>query len=154
MDIALEKLSILDERYISPIPVEGYADDIVLLSLLENVMMSMVQKLKYNIKDNQLHVRSDKCAIFYERRSGNRWFKAKKDVPPSIEFNDELVKSVQSVEELFQILNSLHDTKYPHDQRGLYLSKIEAIQYIYKKARVLQRVYLQVLQSRSTICFW
>ena len=54
-------------------------------------MMSMVQKLKDNIKNNQLHVRPDKCAVFYERRSGNRWFKAKKDVPPSTEFNDELV---------------------------------------------------------------
>ena len=43
-------------------------------------MMSVVQKLKDNIKNNQLHVRSNKCAIFYERRSGNRWFKAKKDV--------------------------------------------------------------------------
>ena len=55
------------------------------------------------------------------------------------------------VGELSKILDSLHDTRFPHDQRGLYLSKIEAIQYIYKKARVLQRVYLQVLQSRSTI---
>ena len=35
MDVALDKLSILDERYISPIPVVGYADDIVLISLLE-----------------------------------------------------------------------------------------------------------------------
>ena len=81
MDVALDKLSILDERYISPIPVGGYADDIVLISLLENVMMSMVQKIKDNAKDNHLHVRSDKCAIFYERRSGKVWFKAKKDVP-------------------------------------------------------------------------
>ena len=95
MDVALDKLSILDERYISPIPVAGYVDDIVLISLFENVMMSMVQKLKDNIKNNQLHVRSDKCAIFYERRSGNRWFKAKKDVPPSIEFNDELIPVLQ-----------------------------------------------------------
>ena len=73
----------------------GYADDIVLISLLENVMMSMVQKLKVNVKNNQLHVRSDKCAIFYEHESGNRWFKAKKDVPLSIEFNDKLVPVLQ-----------------------------------------------------------
>ena len=57
--------------------------------------MSVVQKLKNNIKNNQLHVRSDKCAIFYEHRSGNRWFKAKKDIPPSIEFNDELIPVLQ-----------------------------------------------------------
>ena len=95
MDVASDKLSILDKHYISPIPVGGYADDIVLISLLENVMMSVVQKLKDNIKDNQLHVRFDKCAVFYECRSGNRWFKAKKDVPPSIEFNGELVPVLQ-----------------------------------------------------------
>ena len=95
MDIALDKLSILDEHYISPILVAGYVADILLISLLENIMMSMVEKLKDNIRNNQLHVRSDKCAIFYECRSGNRWFKAKKDVPPSIEFNDELVPVLQ-----------------------------------------------------------
>ena len=94
-DVALDKLSILDKRYMSPIPVAAYADDILLINLLETVMMSMVQKLKDNIKNNQLHVRSDKCTIFYERRSGNRWFKAKKDVALSIEFNDELVPALQ-----------------------------------------------------------
>ena len=35
-------------------------------------MMSMVQKLKG--KNNQLHVRSDKCAIVYEHRSGNHTY--------------------------------------------------------------------------------
>ena len=80
MDVALDKLSILDKRYISLIPVVGYADDIVLIKLLENVM-SLVQKLKDSLKNNQLHVRSNKCAIFYVRRSGNRWFRAKEDVP-------------------------------------------------------------------------
>ena len=81
MDIALDKLSILGERYISPILVWGYADDIVLRSLLEKIMMSVVQKLKDDIKDNHLYVRSDKCAIFYECRSGNRLFKVKRRTP-------------------------------------------------------------------------
>ena len=32
--------------------------------------------------------------------------------------------------------------------------KLKIYNIFTKKARVLQRVYLQVLQSRSTICFW
>ena len=53
------------------------------------------------------------------------------------------------VEELFQILNSLHDTKFPHDQRGLYLSKIEAIQYIYKKSESITTSVLTSVLTKS-----
>ena len=55
--------------------------------------------------------------------------------------DDAKYSNLDSVGELSKILDSLHDTRFPHDQKGLYLSEIEAIQYIYKKARVLQRVY-------------
>ena len=39
-------------------------------------MKGMVEKLKSNIVESGLSIRSDKCAAFYERSSGNRWYKA------------------------------------------------------------------------------
>ena len=44
------------------------------------------------IHDTGLDIRSDKCGIFYERRSGNRWYKAKSDRLSIIKFNYENVK--------------------------------------------------------------
>ena len=39
-----------------------------------------------------LKIRPDKCAIFYDPRSGNLWYKAKGDTPPKIKIRRELVK--------------------------------------------------------------
>ena len=52
----------------------------------------MIRTLKEEIQDNGLVIRLDKCGVFYERHSGNRWYKAKPDRLPTIEFNNENVK--------------------------------------------------------------
>ena len=39
-----------------------------------------------------LVIRPEKCAAFYERRSGNRWYKAKSDCEPEIRINDEKIQ--------------------------------------------------------------
>ena len=39
----------------------------------------MLEKLKMATSKSGLEIRPDKCAIMYERRSGNRWYKAKGD---------------------------------------------------------------------------
>ena len=56
-----------------------------------NIFLDMVLSFKQSIIGTGLYVRSDKCAILYDRRSGNRWYKSKADSPPVIEFNGELV---------------------------------------------------------------
>ena len=93
------QLNIPIGRPISPIPVGGYADDIMLISLLEKVFLSMVKKFKDNIKGSSLTVPSDKCGIFYERRSANRWYKAKSDKLPEIEFSGKIVEVLKRHEE-------------------------------------------------------
>ena len=52
----------------------------------------MVNAFKERIISTNLMVRSNKCGLFYERRSSNRWYKAKRDVQPSVSFNGEEVK--------------------------------------------------------------
>ena len=52
----------------------------------------MVKKFKDNIEGSNLNVRPDKCSIFYERPSANRWYKAKFDKLSEIEFSGEIVE--------------------------------------------------------------
>ena len=48
--------------------------------------------------DSGLEIRPDKCAIMYERRSGNRWYKAKGDKEPNLTVNDEWFSVLKSHE--------------------------------------------------------
>ena len=73
-------------------PVGGFADDIYLASLYEQVFEAMVTAFKQGVKGTNLIIRSDKCGLFYERRSANRWYKAKMNSNPSASFNGDQVQ--------------------------------------------------------------
>ena len=62
---------IQDDKRISPPPALGYADDMAFVNYFENVIKLMLEKLIETTQDSGLHIRPDKCAIFYERRSAN-----------------------------------------------------------------------------------
>ena len=51
----------------------------------------MLEKLKMATSKSGLEIRPDKCAIMYERRSGNRRCKAKGDKEPNLTVNDERI---------------------------------------------------------------
>ena len=89
---AIISLNIQDERRISPLPCGGYADDVALVSQIEKVVKAMLDVLIEGRIDSKLCIRPDKCAILYESRSGNRWYKAKSDKPPDIKIHGEKVK--------------------------------------------------------------
>ena len=82
---AIISLNIQDEKRVSPITVMGYADDIAFVTILEKVLRDMLNILIQSTTPSGVKIRPDKCSIFYERRSGNRWYKAKSDKPPEIE---------------------------------------------------------------------
>ena len=52
----------------------------------------MLETLIEKTQESKLCIRPDKCAILYERQSGNRWYKAKGDKPPEIKMHGEKVK--------------------------------------------------------------
>ena len=52
----------------------------------------MVNDLIRSTAPSGLKIRPDKCSTFYERRSGNRWYKAKSDIPPEIKIDGEFIK--------------------------------------------------------------
>ena len=52
----------------------------------------MTMQLIEKTRGSELKIRPDKCAIFYNFRPGNRWYKAKWDTPPKIKIVGEIVK--------------------------------------------------------------
>ena len=50
VELAHIQLNVPTGRPISPIPVGGYADDIMLISFLEKVFLSLVKNLKITLK--------------------------------------------------------------------------------------------------------
>ena len=75
--LAIINQNIQDEKKISLLPVLGFADDIALINYFEKVINLMLDKLVEKTKDTWLCIRPDKCAVLYERRSANRWYKSK-----------------------------------------------------------------------------
>ena len=92
---AIISLNMQDEKRVSPIPVMGHADNIAFFTILERVQRDMLNVFIQSTAPSGLKIRSDKCSIFYERRSRNRWYKAKSDKPPEIEINSEVIEVLQ-----------------------------------------------------------
>ena len=64
VEIAMPKLGIRDVLRLNPLPVQAFADDIVLPF--------------YGIEALHPMLHASKCAIFCDRRSGNNWYKGRK----------------------------------------------------------------------------
>ena len=90
--LAIINQNIQDEKKISPSPVLGFADDIALINYFEKVFKLMFDKLVEKTKDTGLCMRPDKCAVLYERRSANRWYKSKSDKPLFLEIEGQKIK--------------------------------------------------------------
>ena len=67
------------------------SDDVVFVTD-SDTLGDMLDILVSSTTSSGLLIKPDKCAIFYERRSGNRWCKAKDDKTPSIAIDGQLVK--------------------------------------------------------------
>ena len=119
-------------------------------------MKVMVEKLKSNIVESGLSVRLDKCAVFYERRSGNKWYKDKLDSLPKIEFNNVKVPVLKRKEtfvylekpltvsggteqELIEMLN---------DYQDLLSLKSESVVPIAIKIEALETIELSKISHR------
>ena len=103
------KKPIENRKRIAPVPVGGFADDVYLASLYEQVFQAMVTAFKQGVIGTNLTIRSDKCGLFYERRSANRRYKAKMDSNPSVFFNGDQVKLHGRHEPYQYLVKPLHD---------------------------------------------
>ena len=81
---ALIDLNIRNEHKINPLPIKAFADDIAMCAYEQAVIKNMIRVGEPLMKEAGLEVKGSKCAVLYERRSGNNWYKGRKDQAPSI----------------------------------------------------------------------
>ena len=79
VEIAILKLGIRNELRFNPLPVQAFADDIVLSSYDIEVIKSMLRESEPVMLSAGLEVKPSKCAVFHDRRSGNNWYKGRKN---------------------------------------------------------------------------
>ena len=61
------------------LPVKGHADDIAIATHNEITTQEMIHASKPIMHKTNLDIKGSKCAVFYERRSRNNWYKSKHD---------------------------------------------------------------------------
>ena len=79
VEIAIRKLGIRNELRFNPLPVQAFADDIVLSSYDIEVIKSMLRESEPVMLGARLEVTPSKCAVFHDRRSSNNWYKGRKN---------------------------------------------------------------------------
>ena len=82
---AVLERNIRDEIYLNPMPVQAFADDIVLAANNLSVIKSMIAAAESKMDEAGLQVKHEKCAVFFGRRSGNNWYKCKENATPEVE---------------------------------------------------------------------
>ena len=86
---AILERNIRDEVYLNPMPVQAFADDIVLAANNLSVIKSMIGAAESKMDEAGLQVKHEKCAVFYGRRSGNNWYKGKENTTPELEIKSD-----------------------------------------------------------------
>ena len=81
---AMNNFGLENERRFNSIPIQAFADDIVISSEKIDAINSMISISEPLMENAGLEVKESKCAVFYGRRSGNNWYKGKNDSIPDI----------------------------------------------------------------------
>ena len=90
---AMIALNIENEKNINPLPIQAHADDIAMISYDIRMLEEMIEISEPVFAEVGLKVKGSKCALFYERRSGNNWYKGRKDRIPMIEIQGEKIET-------------------------------------------------------------
>ena len=91
VNVALINKNLEEEKLLNPLPVQGYADDVAIVTYSEVLMQNMIEVAEPIMKDSGLKVKISKCGLFYERRSGNNWYKGKGDRRPVIKIQNQTI---------------------------------------------------------------
>ena len=84
IEIAILKIGIQNELRLNQLPVQAFGDDIVLLSFDIEVLHSMLCTSESIMLQAGLEVKPLKCAVFHDHRSGNKWYKGRKNDLPEV----------------------------------------------------------------------
>ena len=95
---ALVGMNIENEKNIRPIRIQAYADDIAMVAYDLELLKEMIIKCEPLFDQDGLKVKESKCGLFYERRSGNNWYKGKGDKKPAIKVQGETIATYKRSE--------------------------------------------------------
>ena len=79
INVALFHQNIQNEMLLNPLPVKEYADDIAIATHNEITTQEMIHASEPIMHRANLDIKASKCTVFYERCSGNNWYKGKHD---------------------------------------------------------------------------
>ena len=88
---ALICLNINNEIRLNPLPVQAFADDIVMCSFDISVIEKMVTVSEPLMFNSGLEISPVKCAAFYGSRSANNWYTGKNDIDPVIKVQSQII---------------------------------------------------------------
>ena len=83
INTAIANSYLYNERNLNPIPVQAFAVDIVTVHADPTVIQLMFDSAERLMYSSGLDVKPSKCAVLYARRSGNNWYKGKREVKPN-----------------------------------------------------------------------
>ena len=84
VSVALIHQNIQNEMLLNPLPVQWYADDIAIATHNELTTQEIIHASKPIMHRANLDIKASKCTVFYERRSGNNWYKGKHNKKPKM----------------------------------------------------------------------
>ena len=87
-----------DERVVTPLPVQAFADDNVASADSVSTLESMIEAGEPRMKDAGLDVKVTKCTCFYGRRSGINWYTGKRDVVQAVSIQGNALTTHQRKE--------------------------------------------------------
>ena len=89
--IALVSQNVENEKRLNHLAVQGIADDIALVTHDEKTLRDMISIVEPIMSEVDLEVKGLKCAVFYDRRSGDNWYKGKNDKKPKVNIQSQLM---------------------------------------------------------------
>ena len=76
---------------LNPLPVKRYADDIAIARRNEITTQEMIHASEPIMHRANLDIKASKRAVFYERHSGNNWYKGKHDKKTKITIQNKQI---------------------------------------------------------------
>ena len=92
ISVALVTKNIENEKMLNPLPVQGFADDIAMVTHHERSLHEMINVSEPIMQRANLDVKASKCAVLYGRRSGNNWYTGKNDKKPNIAVQNKKIR--------------------------------------------------------------
>ena len=92
ISVALVTQNIENEEMLNPLPVQGFADDIAIVTHDERSLHEMINVSEPIMQRANLDMKVLKCAVLYGRRSGDNWYTGKNDKKLNIVAQNKNIK--------------------------------------------------------------